>query len=144
MNISTRFATFADLPVVYQFICELEENELGEIAFERCYRYNIANDKNCYLVAEDDGQVVGFLSCHGQMLLHHADWVYEIQELYVRNEYRSKGVGKLLLDTIIEQLKDIEYDVLEVTSNKSRTDAHRFYLKNGFKDSHFKFTKRKE
>jgi PhnO protein len=137
-----RKATPADAHTVYAFICALEEKQMDREGFNACYRYNINTPHNHYLLAEEEGKAIGFLGCQGQMLLHHANWVYEIQELYIEDEWRGKGVGKQMLDALDGLLANVGYDVLEVSSNKRRTKAHGFYLQNGFEKTSFKFVKK--
>lgn len=136
-----RAAAKEDIKTVYRFICKLENIVMDPLLFEEYYLRNLANKDNIYLVAEDNATVVGFLSCHGQYLLHHLDKVFEIQELYVEKSYRSQKVGQLLIEALEVILKDQSYRCVEVTSNAKRTDAHRFYERNGYKHTHFKFTK---
>lgn len=142
MAVIIRLATANDAETVYRFICELKEVIFDPHVFNRIYQYNLKNEKNHYLVAEIDEEIVGFLSCHGQLLLHHLGWAYEIQELYVDKDHRSKGIGKQLLQALEHVLSKENYDVLELTSNMKRTEAHKFYLNNGFEQSHFKFVKK--
>lgn len=137
-----RSAETGDVATVYQFICELESVQFDREMFEKAYAQNLADTRNIYLVAEDRGKVIAFLSCHGQLLLHHLDMVFEIQEFYVNEAYRSSGVGKALLDVLTAELKVRNASDLEVTSSKRRTRAHKFYLNNGFADSHKKFTRK--
>jgi (aminoalkyl)phosphonate N-acetyltransferase len=143
MNITIRRATEADAEVIYRFVCELEEMIFDPAIFFKCYMYNIGNPKNIYLVAETEEEVIGYISCHGQLLLHHMNWVYEIQEAYVDKAYRNKGIGKVLLQQLEAALSNEQYDTVEVTSNIKRTEAHEFYKNNGYHHTHFKFTKRK-
>lgn len=138
-----RKATLADADTVYRFICLLEEKQMDREGFGVCYEYNISSPYNHYLLAEEEGIPIGFLSCQGQMLLHHANWVYEVQELYVEDAWRRKGIGKQLLDELDKTLADVPYDVLEVSSNRRRTKAHGFYLNNGFEQTHLKFIRPK-
>lgn len=142
MNIHTRYATAQDSDAIYRFICLLEDAAFGRVSFEKYYQAAIAQPNNVYLIAEADNKPIGFLSCHGQLLLHHMGWAYEIQELFVEEAYRSAGIGKKLVAALEAILDEREYDVLEVTSNVQRTAAHNFYLQNGFAQSHFKFTKK--
>ena len=94
-------------------------------------------------MAEEEGKVIGFLSCHGQPLLHHLSIVYEIQELVVENEYKGQQIGTKLIDFLERLLLEntTEMVLLEVTANKKREQSHNFYKKNGFAETHFKFTK---
>lgn len=141
MIMTTRGALKDDCKTVYKFICELEDTEFIYSDFEQYYFRNIDDPDIIYLVAEHQGNVIGFLSCHGQYLLHHMEKVWEIQELFVHEQYRSKKAGQVLIETIEDILLEKNYRYLEVASNIKRTDAHRFYLKNGFGQTHYRFTK---
>lgn len=136
-----RGALKEDCKTVHRFICELEDTQFDYTMFEEYYFRNLDNHDTIYLVAEDAGEVIGFLSCHGQYLLHHMGKVFEIQELYVEEKHRSKKAGQLLIERLEAILKEQGYKFLEVASNIKRTDAHRFYLKNGFGQTHYRFTK---
>jgi PhnO protein len=142
MDLIIRKAVLDDTETVYRFICELKETIFDPHVFYRYYLHNLNNEKNHYLVAVTDNEVIGFASCHGQLLLHHMGWAYEIQEFYVDKDYRSKGIGKHLLNALEHVLSKENYDVLELTSNMKRTQAHKFYLDNGFEQTHYKFTKK--
>lgn len=130
-----------DLNVIFEFICFLEESRLEYAAFREGFIYNLQQRGNYYLIAEMEGVLIGFLSCHGQFLLHHAAVVCEIQELFVDEDFRGIGTGRKLLNELEKLIKADGCQYLEVTSNIRRTEAHRFYLANGFDDSHRKFTK---
>jgi Acetyltransferases len=140
-DIVIRPATADDAEVVYGFICELSHTSFDKEVFERIFVENLSHTLYHYYVAEDEGKVTGFLSCHGQYLLHHNGLAYELQEMYVDEAYRSHGVGKMMLDVLLNKIGGT-YDVLEVTSNNMRKDAHRFYLNNGFLQTHLKFTRK--
>ena len=141
--ISIRKATPADADIVFDILCRLEEKTLDRPAFVNGFAFNLAGTQNHYLLAEVGNNVVGFISCQGQFLLHHTNWVYEIQELYVDDAYRGHGVGKQLLQAIEEILNKESYDVIEVSSNVRRRRAHGFYLQNGFEQTHLKFVTKK-
>ncbi|MCB0697378.1 MAG: GNAT family N-acetyltransferase [Chitinophagaceae bacterium] len=143
-NIQIRKATAADVDNVYRFVCELEDMVFDRVLFGEYYTENIGNSKYHYLLAIDNGVPVGYLSCHGQLLLHHLNYVYEIQELFVDTAYRGKGIGKLLVAHLEGILADKEYDMLEVASGFRRTESHEFYKAAGFGQTHYKFTKKKQ
>ena len=137
-----RAAAPDDVTDVYHLVCKLEELILDPDVFKKIYTHNLARNENIYLVAvNEQDEAIGFLSCHGQMLLHHCAWVFEVQEFFVDDEYRSQGTGKMLMDALETILKKNGQRNLELTSNTRRLNAHRFYEKNGFIRSHFKFTK---
>ena len=140
-NIIIRPATQNDADAIYGFVCDLEDEEFDKAAFDTCYQLCLAGAKNHYLVAEINNEAVGYISCQGQVLLHHTGLVYEIQELFVKAEYRNKNIGKLLLQAMEELIGKEDYVLLEVSSNMQRKDAHRFYLSNGFKLTNYRFKK---
>lgn len=127
---------------IFQFICTLEETKLDYPVFRRYYSANLKNKDTIYLVAVNEvNEVIGYLSCHGQILLHHLSKVFEIQELFVKEEYRNMNIGLRLIEVLEEYLRKDGYRFLEVTTNVNRKATHRFYSKCGFEQTHLKFTK---
>lgn len=143
MKVLIRQALKEDLQAIYSFINELEETLFDEAIFRTHYYHNLLQPHVHYLIAEDVGRPIGFISCQGQILLHHNGLVYEIQELFVAKEYRSKGIGAQLIKALEERIAPDDYKLLEVACNVKRKDTHRFYLVNGFRQTHYKFTKEK-
>ncbi|WP_421829297.1 GNAT family N-acetyltransferase [Larkinella sp.] len=136
-----RPADYQDVGTLYRFICELEETQLNAVAFRAVFQRNLTDKRVHYLVAEVNEDIVGFISCHVQYLLHHTGKVGEIQELYVMPEYRNQQIGRQLV-AAMEQLAEAHGFVnLEVTANQKRTHTHRFYQQLTFQPSHFKFVK---
>lgn len=141
-NISIRSALPQDVRSIHAFINELEECAFDFDLFEKYYHQNITNADNIYLVAvNEQNEVVGYLSCHGQLLLHHLGKVFEIQEMFVMEAYRGRGIGALLISALEEKLQQKDFRSLEVTTNKKRTATQEFYKRNGFEQTHVKFTK---
>lgn len=143
-ELTIRYATAADAEQVYQFVCMLEDMQFDRQLFEQYYLRNINHPEYYYLLAVNGDKPVGYLSCHGQLLLHHLGYVYEIQELYVDAAYRGHGIGRLLIEYLHGLLKDKDYDMLEVACGFKRPESHVFYEQVGFSKTHYKFTMRKE
>ncbi|NER12108.1 GNAT family N-acetyltransferase [Leptobacterium flavescens] len=140
-EINIRNATKADFNAIYQFVNELEETVFGIETQKKAFERNIINTDFIYLIAELNSNPVGFVSCHSQNLLHHGGQkIAEIQELYVDPKNRKAGVGKKLIDELKRIAKKMDIEQLEVTSNKKRTETHRFYQRENFINSHEKFT----
>jgi (aminoalkyl)phosphonate N-acetyltransferase len=126
MAITIRPARNHDAKKIFHFLCELEKRLLDQEAFEFNYRACLADANNIYLVAADESNgAVGFISCHGQILLHHGRMVFEIQELFVTNPYRHKGVGRLLLNGLDECLAQRDHVLLKISTNRKRTGIYR-------------------
>ena len=136
-----RSATASDVPIIHQFINNLEETTLNSTHFADVFRRNLFNPAVHYLVAEVDGVVVGFVSCHVQHLLHHAGPVGEIHELYVRPDQRGQQIGRQLLDHLAALAQTEGFVNLEVTTNQKRIDTIRFYERESFRCTHYKLVK---
>lgn len=141
-NCKIRTAVLSDADTIFSFISHLEESSFDLPAFRQRFSDNLDNPLLIYLVAVDDAdEVVGFISCHGQSLLHHEASVYEIQEHYVARNWRDKGIGRTLTEALEEKLEKTDCESLEVTTCVKRTDARKFYTKRGFVQTHIKFVK---
>jgi len=141
-NISIRTAKKNDMLTVYEQICDLENKILKMNDFRKTFNINVSNKNIIYLVAEvNKKEIIGFISCHIQKLLHHENDVAEIQELYVNRKHRQQGVGKLLINQVLEKLKFKNIESFEVTAQNKRKKTHDFYSNVGFKQSHLKFTR---
>ena len=139
-NVAIRRATAADMDGVYEMLCLLSQKEHHRLRFEKCYWKNLADEQIVYLVAEVDGILAGFISCHSQQLLHHTGTAYEIQEMFIKETFRGLGIGKEMIAMLRSLINETEFDVFEVTSSNWREEAHAFYLNNGFVQTHKKFT----
>ena len=108
-------------------------NAKYEIAFE-----NITNDKNNELiVVEYNGKVVGFLQL---TFIYHLSQIGSmrclIESVRTNSEYRGKGIGRKLFQWAISYAKEKGCVMVQLTSDKKRKDALRFYESLGFIASH--------
>lgn len=138
MAVNIRNATQADYDAVYQFLSLLQKRGFDYNKLKPLFCLNIENPNHLYLIAEVDLKPVGYASCHLQTLLHHEGQVAEIQEMFVLPEYRSSGIGKMLMDKIKLISREMGAIQLEVTTRLFREHAIRFYLREDFEDSHKK------
>lgn len=136
-----RIARTDDLHEVYELICDMQERKLDPQAFEQIYvEYLLRHDVRCW-VAEHEGRAIAIICLHFQNHLHHAGRIAEVVELAVHADYRSRGIGaRLLAEAEIAAVKE-GCQVLELSTNQRRIQAHAFYLREGMDCSHYKFTK---
>jgi len=71
---------------------------------------------------------------------------YEGRRLYVDDlvsdeAHRSRGIGKTLLGHLERLARDLQCDVLALDSGTQRTEAHRFYFREGLVIPAFSFRK---
>lgn len=59
-----------------------------------------------------------------------------IEAVRVRSDHRGRGLGRNLIMWAIDQARAAGCSVIQLTSDRSRGDAHRFYQSLGFEASH--------
>jgi len=60
----------------------------------------------------------------------------KIESVHVRTDLRSKGIGASMMRFAIDEARRLGVGLVELTSNKQRGAAHRFYERLGFERSH--------
>ncbi|PSN09034.1 aminoalkylphosphonate N-acetyltransferase [Siccibacter turicensis] len=136
-----RLATLDDADAVYALICELKQQEFDRQAFNIGFATNLQDHNRRYQLALLDGQPVGLIGLHMQFHLHHVNWIGEIQELVVMPNVRDQGIGKQLLAWAHEQAREAGAEMTELSTGVARKEAHRFYEREGYQQTHFRFTR---
>jgi len=65
----------------------------------------------------------------------------KLESVQIRADRRSRGIGAALVAHAVAEAKRAGARSMELTSNKQRVDAHRFYERLGFARSHEGFQK---
>ena len=126
---------------VYTLICGLEERPLPRDRFAAIYRQQLADPHRILLVCEEDGQVIGILTLRWEDQLHHAARIAEAMEFAIDPAYRGHGIGREMFTRICQLAREAGCVQIELATNQLRTDAHRFYYREGMHNFHFKFSK---
>lgn len=79
------------------------------------------------LLAVEDGQAVG-VGCLKRLGPDTA----EVKRMYVRPDARGRGVGRLLLDRLVEAAREAGYQYVRLDSSRFMTNAHELYRSVGF------------
>ena len=96
-----------------------------------------ADPAQLLLVATDASQVVATMQLSFLPgLARRGALRAQIEAVRVRHDYRSRGLGTALFEWAIEEARRRNCALVQLTSDKSRTDAHRFYERLGFVASH--------
>jgi GNAT superfamily N-acetyltransferase len=96
-----------------------------------------ADPHNEIMVAEYDGRVVGMLQfTYIPNMQYVGGRVAQVESVVVDEPMRGKGIGEAMMRWAIDEAKRRGCFRLQLTSNKARTDAHRFYERLGFTASH--------
>jgi len=96
--------------------------------------FDKVKDDDNYLnfVALLDDEVVGFLSAVTFYSAGAAGRFLYLQQIVVRTEHRNKGIGTEIMRYIEDYAKANGMNGIGLCSGHHRTDAHRFYERNGF------------
>lgn len=138
-----RPATRAELPAVLALLADEEKvSDPGSMvvteAYERAFADIEADPRNEVLVlVEKGGTVVGCLQATyipglGKGGAERA----LIEAVRIRADRRGGGLGRELMDRAVERARARGCALVQLTSSKRRTDAHRFYASLGFARSH--------
>ena len=86
------------------------------------------------MVAEDGGEVVGVLQLTFiPGLIRKGAWRAYLEGVFVRADRRSQGIGARMIAWAADTARARgDCPFLQLTSNKDRLDAHRFYERLGF------------
>jgi GNAT superfamily N-acetyltransferase len=112
-------------------------------AYARAFAAIAASPDNTLYVAEADGTVVGtFQLTFIPSLTGRGALRARIEAVQVSSGLRSRGIGAQMMAFAEEAARARGAGLLELSSNKARTDAHRFYERLGFARSHEGFKKK--
>lgn len=137
MSVDVRPATVADvagLLAAYEWLFEPPGSRppgWNPDRAEATLRRLLEADRATVLVADDGGDVVGLCTIYldiESVRFGQRAWV---EDLAVDPERRSLGIGQRLLDASRAWALAHGATHLELDSADSRTDAHRFYLREG-------------
>ena len=89
--------------------------------------------KNLLFVAEENNNIMGFI--WGTFINYGISRYGYIDELFVKQKFRRKGVGTSLMKRMLEEFKKLKVWSLFVSIEKRDKKALSFYRKLGFKPS---------
>ncbi len=143
-DITCRKATKNDLPEIVRLLAEDPQagsRETYRLPLPECYLVAFAEidgDPNqLLLVAEQNGAIVGTLQLTRIPNISFRGVSRAlIEAVMVDKHVRGQGIGSQMLAFAIEEARKRGCRFVQLTSNKNRKDAHRFYGHLGFVASH--------
>jgi GNAT superfamily N-acetyltransferase len=120
-------------------------HELGHEITEKQVRKNLAALKKSGevpLVATLDKKVVGMCGLGRRVVIHRPVPLGRITALVVAKQVQGEGIGRMLVDAAEEWMRKKGCQLVEVTSNDRRAEAHAFYRHMGYERTSIRFFKK--
>ena len=144
MNLNFREATEVDISNLVNL---LADDELGaereDVSIPLNEKYvaafrSIDKDPNNELMVVECGrELVGMMQLTFiPYLTHTGSWRCLIEGVRIAREYRGKGLGREFINRAIARAKERHCSIMQLTSDKQRRDALRFYESLGFRATH--------
>lgn len=131
-----------DLQVIVRMLADDvlgQTRESGEVepAYVDALEAVESDARNQQVVAELDGQIVGTLQLTFiPGLSFRGGERAQIEGVRIASEYRGRGIGRAMIEWAISAARSRGCRMVQLTTNKQRSDAVRFYSDLGFEATH--------
>lgn len=149
-DLSYRHATSADLPFIVRLIFDDNVGPSGDDPasangpdYERALAAIIADpNQEAFIVEHEDKPIGTFQLTYIPGIARRGQWRGLVEAVHIVPEQRNRGFGKIMMRWAIDRCRERGCGMVQLTSNKKRVDAHRFYRALGFAQSHegFKYS----
>jgi GNAT superfamily N-acetyltransferase len=144
MSILFRAATSADLTAIVHMLADDDlgrQRERDEVPLPNSYRQAFeaidSNPNHELIVAELDGQIIGTLHLiFLPSLSYQGRLRAQVEAVRVDKKFQNRKIGSQMMEYAIQRAKIRGAHMMQLTTHQTRTDAHRFYERLGFKGSH--------
>lgn len=134
MTFKIRFAKPGDVSSIMQLINELAvyEKEPDAVDIDKNYllKYGFGKHEDkafkCFVAENDDDEILGMALFYNRFSTWKGLSIH-LEDLIVRQEYRKKGIGKALFETLIKHAKSENINRLEWVVLDWNIDAIKFY-----------------
>ena len=136
-----RRAVAADIEAIVALLADdrlgAAREKPGDPAYAAAFAAVEADPNQLLAVVERDGRVVGCLQISFiPGLSHRGAWRGQIESVRIVASERGGGLGRRVFGWAIEECRARGCRMIQLTTDKSRTDARRFYESLGFVASH--------
>lgn len=144
-SLKIREATDLDLKILIRMLAEDDLGKQREYiddgplnpAYARAFKAIQETPNHSIFIAELDDEIVGtFELSFIPGLTYQGRWRAQIEAVRVDPSLRGRGIGGEMIRWAIEQARQRDCCLVQLTSDKRRVDALRFYQAQGFQPSH--------
>ena len=110
---------------------------LPQVYYDAFEEIDADKNQELIVVENDDKEIIGTLQLSFiPYLTYQGGTRAQIEAVRIRKDQRGKGYGEQFFKCAIERAKQRNAHVLQLTTDKQRPEAIKFYQKLGFKASH--------
>jgi GNAT superfamily N-acetyltransferase len=128
-----RRAQLSDARAIQQLLRQLDYPDTGHFLLNKMEQM-LSDPDEVLLVYELADQVVAFISVHFIPQIALPGDFARISYFAVMDGIRGIGIGEEMMEYITALAKERNCDRMEVHCHSRRTDAHRFYFRQGFQE----------
>ncbi|MFF4775222.1 GNAT family N-acetyltransferase [Microtetraspora fusca] len=141
MSVSFRTARREDVPAILAMLDDdavaAAREPVEGIDVMAAFEAIDADPRNELIVAEEDGQMVGtFQLTFIPGLSRRGAERAQIEAVRVAAPHRNRGIGRRMMEWAVERARERGCRLVQLTTDKARHDAHRFYASLGFTPTH--------
>ncbi len=134
-----------DVPHIVQLLAndklgkqrENYQDPLPEEYYQAFSRIEQDHNQELMVIEDDEKSIIGTLQLS---FIPYLSWCgttrAQIEAVRIREDQRGKGIGKKLFQWAIRRARERKALLVQLTTDKQRPEALRFYEKLGFKASH--------
>lgn len=136
-----RRATAADVPAIVALLADdvlgAARESPGDPAYDAAFAAIAADANQLLAVADLGGRIVGCLQISFiPGISHRGAWRGQVESVRIGADQRGSGLGRRMMAWSMEQCRARGCRLVQLTTDKSRADARRFYESLGFVASH--------
>lgn len=140
-----RKANKTDVPFIVQMIADDElgklrenyQNPLPEVYYQAFANIDQDPNQELIVIENDESEIIGTLQLSFiQYLTYQGGIRAQIEAVRIRSDQRGQGIGETLFKWAINRAKEKGAHLLQLTTDKQRPEAIRFYEQLGFKATH--------
>jgi GNAT superfamily N-acetyltransferase len=140
MTAQIRPADIADYEEVIKLFGDFVQDQERYLDLNNDSYKEFLNDaKGRMQVAVYDGKISGFITYSLRTVVRYPKPIAEVEEFYVIPEKRRNGIGRALMDKVVEFAKKNNCQYIFIASGKDRSEAHQFYKALNFNEYAFHF-----
>lgn len=130
-----------DLPYIVSLLADdplgAQREQLGDPAYRQALERIDADPSTRFIVVDDDGIVVGCLQLSILPGLARRGAIRaQFESVRIAGSQRRRGLGSALVAEAIRLAREAGASLIELATDNTRKDAHRFWERQGFKPTH--------